>query len=97
MLRLAIRQLLLALRVLVSLMLPATTSLYFTDVFTSSGSTPTYCGTGCDADFGTCDPKPDEIADTTNGLCGPEFLATCLNFGTKTCCSQYNFWYVSSS
>lgn len=48
-------------------------------------------------DFGTCNPGSDEIKDTTNGLCGPEFQATCLNFGTKTCCSPYNYWYVAQN
>ncbi|KAI5465418.1 hypothetical protein BGZ63DRAFT_103798 [Mariannaea sp. PMI_226] len=55
------------------------------------GKTDTYCGTGCDVDFGECNPKSDSVTDTTNGLCGSAFKATCANYGTKTCCSQYGF------
>lgn len=58
----------------------------------SSGSSESYCGTGCDADFGSCTPSGSDIHDTTNGLCGPGVRASCGNYGDKTCCSQYGFW-----
>ncbi|KPM43681.1 hypothetical protein AK830_g2910 [Neonectria ditissima] len=56
------------------------------------GSSDGYCGTGCDTDFGECNPTSEGVSDTTNGLCGSAFDATCANYGTKTCCSQYGFW-----
>ncbi|KAH7329528.1 hypothetical protein B0I35DRAFT_420375 [Stachybotrys elegans] len=56
-----------------------------------SGSGASYCGTGCDIDFGTCDNRSEGVSDTTNGLCGARFDATCLNYGDRTCCSQYGF------
>ncbi|TQV92463.1 hypothetical protein V2A60_007152 [Cordyceps javanica] len=56
------------------------------------GSGDRYCGTGCDVDFGTCNNVPPGISDTTNGLCGTKFSATCLNFGSKRCCSENGFW-----
>ncbi|KAK7427159.1 hypothetical protein QQZ08_006272 [Neonectria magnoliae] len=56
------------------------------------GSSDSYCGTGCDTDFGECNPTSGDVSDTTNGLCGAAFDATCANYGTKTCCSQYGFW-----
>lgn len=49
-----------------------------------SGSTDTYCGTGCDVDFGECNPTSGNITDTTDGLCGSTYKATCANYGTKT-------------
>ncbi|KAF4968388.1 hypothetical protein FSARC_4185 [Fusarium sarcochroum] len=55
------------------------------------GSNDTHCGTGCDADFGSCTPPEGEIHDTTNGLCGSEVKATCSNYGSKTCCSSYGY------
>ncbi|RMJ18957.1 hypothetical protein CDV36_001353 [Fusarium kuroshium] len=55
------------------------------------GSSDPYCGTGCDADFGSCKPPSGEIHDTTNGLCGSKFKATCANYGSKKCCSPYGF------
>ncbi|WAO96946.1 Hypothetical protein NCS54_01464300 [Fusarium falciforme] len=56
------------------------------------GSSDAYCGTGCDSDFGECKPPTGSIQDTTNGLCGSTFKATCANYGSKTCCSQYGYW-----
>lgn len=61
-------------------------------VMACSGSSSSYCGTGCDPNFGTCTPVSGGISDTTNGLCGTKFMATCSNYGAKTCCSQYGFW-----
>ncbi|KAF7556876.1 hypothetical protein G7Z17_g1166 [Cylindrodendrum hubeiense] len=61
------------------------------------GSSGTYCGTGCDTDFGECNPTSEDVTDTTNGLCGAAFDATCKNYGTKTCCSQYGFCGSSST
>ncbi|ATY64953.1 chitin deacetylase [Cordyceps militaris] len=55
------------------------------------GFSDMYCGTGCDGDFGTCNNVPPGTSDTTNGLCGAKFSATCLNFGSKTCCSENGF------
>ncbi|KAH7108973.1 hypothetical protein EDB81DRAFT_954408 [Dactylonectria macrodidyma] len=55
------------------------------------GSKSTHCGTGCDTDFGECNPTSEDVTDTANGLCGSAFDATCANYGTKTCCSQYGF------
>jgi peptidoglycan/xylan/chitin deacetylase (PgdA/CDA1 family) len=56
------------------------------------GSSASYCGTGCDADFGTCTPPSGGgIHDTTNGVCGSEVNASCRNYGSKTCCSQYGY------
>ncbi|TVY79762.1 Chitin deacetylase [Fusarium oxysporum f. sp. cubense] len=55
------------------------------------GSSESYCGTGCDSDFGSCTPSGSDIHDTTNGLCGPGVRASCGNYGDKTCCSQYGF------
>jgi peptidoglycan/xylan/chitin deacetylase (PgdA/CDA1 family) len=55
------------------------------------GSSATYCGTGCDTDFGACNPRDPGVQDTTNGLCGKQFMATCANFGSKTCCSAFGF------
>ncbi|KAH7162176.1 hypothetical protein B0J13DRAFT_490770 [Dactylonectria estremocensis] len=55
------------------------------------GSSDVYCGTGCDADFGECNPTTENVMDTTNGLCGPLVDATCANYGAKTCCSQYGY------
>ncbi|CAF3470990.1 unnamed protein product [Fusarium graminearum] len=56
------------------------------------GSSASYCGTGCDADFGTCTPPSGGgVHDTTNGVCGSEVNASCRNYGSKTCCSQYGY------
>ncbi|KAH6892600.1 hypothetical protein B0T10DRAFT_483971 [Thelonectria olida] len=55
------------------------------------GSTTSYCGTGCDVDFGECNASSGNITDTSNGLCGAKQKATCANYGTKTCCSQYGY------
>ncbi|KAF9878056.1 polysaccharide deacetylase [Colletotrichum karsti] len=55
------------------------------------GSSMTYCGTGCQSGFGSCAPASSDISDTTNGLCGSEYNATCKNNGEKTCCSQYGY------
>lgn len=60
------------------------------------GKTDTYCGTGCDTDFGECNPTSDTTTDTTNGLCGAQLKASCRNYGTKTCCSQYGYCGNSS-
>ncbi len=57
-----------------------------------SGSSESYCGTGCNKDFGECDEVPKGVSDTTNGLCGSNFQAACANFGDKKCCSPYGFW-----
>ncbi|KAJ6444658.1 polysaccharide deacetylase [Purpureocillium lavendulum] len=54
----------------------------------SPGSSPAYCGTGCQPKYGTCDPSSETISNTTVGLCGPSYNATCLYFGQKTCCSK---------
>lgn len=59
-----------------------------------SGSDKTYCGTGCDARFGDCIAASPEPTDTTNGLCGERFNASCSNYGDKTCCSQNGYWWV---
>lgn len=61
------------------------------------GKSDSYCGTGCDTNFGECNPTSDGVSNTTNGLCGSQFRATCANFGTKTCCSQYGFCGDSST
>jgi hypothetical protein len=58
----------------------------------SSGSSPSYCGTGCDVDFGSCSPRPGGVGDSTNGLCGKAFSASCAKFGDKNCCSKFGFW-----
>ncbi|KAK1847684.1 polysaccharide deacetylase [Colletotrichum chrysophilum] len=55
------------------------------------GSSLSYCGTGCQSGFGSCSPPSSGVSDTTNGLCGSDFNATCKNNGDKTCCSQYGF------
>ncbi|KAF4466767.1 chitin binding [Fusarium albosuccineum] len=55
------------------------------------GSSDEYCGTGCDADFGSCKPPEGEVHDTTNGLCGSALKATCSNYGKKKCCSAYGY------
>ncbi|KAL0931506.1 polysaccharide deacetylase [Colletotrichum truncatum] len=55
------------------------------------GSSMTYCGTGCQSGFGSCAPPSEAVTDTTNGLCGKTYNATCKNYGTKTCCSQYGY------
>ncbi|UNI21543.1 hypothetical protein JDV02_007523 [Purpureocillium takamizusanense] len=55
------------------------------------GSSPAYCGTGCNPKYGTCDPTSDTLTNTTVGLCGPSYNATCLYYGTKTCCSKYGY------
>ncbi|KAL7791552.1 carbohydrate esterase family 4 protein [Trichoderma ceciliae] len=60
------------------------------------GNTAQHCGTGCDSNYGDCSVvarnKPRlPITDTTNGLCGVHFSATCANYGNKTCCSKYGF------
>ncbi|KFA48362.1 hypothetical protein S40293_04458 [Stachybotrys chartarum IBT 40293] len=56
------------------------------------GSSANYCGTGCDVDFGTCNPVLPGISNTTNGLCGIAFSASCSNYGDRNCCSQAGFW-----
>ncbi|RKK09351.1 hypothetical protein BFJ63_vAg10892 [Fusarium oxysporum f. sp. narcissi] len=56
-----------------------------------SGSSDSYCGTGCDSNFGECKPPTAAIQNSTNGLCGTTFKSTCANYGTKTCCSQYGY------
>ncbi|WYZ39713.1 hypothetical protein EsH8_IV_000054 [Colletotrichum jinshuiense] len=55
------------------------------------GSSLTYCGTGCQSGFGSCSPQVSGVADSTNGLCGSQYNATCKNYGQKTCCSQYGY------
>ncbi|KAK5989725.1 Chitin deacetylase [Cladobotryum mycophilum] len=55
------------------------------------GSTNAYCGTGCDPNFGQCDPVNGGVANTTNGLCGSHFKTSCIAYGDKTCCSQYGY------
>ncbi|KAM3560334.1 hypothetical protein MY1884_003002, partial [Beauveria asiatica] len=70
---------------------PSSTKTAPTRTTTASGSGDTHCGTGCDVDFGTCSNVPPGISDTTNGLCGARFSATCLHFGSKTCCSANGF------
>ncbi|KAH7216385.1 hypothetical protein DER44DRAFT_857402 [Fusarium oxysporum] len=55
------------------------------------GSSDSYCGTGCDSNFGECKPPTAAIQNSTNGLCGTTFKSTCANYGTKTCCSQYGY------
>ncbi|GJN66712.1 hypothetical protein PLICBS_000731 [Purpureocillium lilacinum] len=55
------------------------------------GSSPAYCGTGCNPKYGTCDPTSETLTNTTVGLCGPSYNATCLYYGTKTCCSKYGY------
>lgn len=57
-----------------------------------SGSDKAHCGTGCDIDFGSCDAVPGGVSDTTNGLCGVAFQASCMHYGSKTCCSAFGFW-----
>lgn len=61
-----------------------------------SGSSPAYCGTGCNTGYGTCTQLPAGLSDTTNGLCGTRFNASCKNYGNKNCCSQSGFWYALS-
>ncbi|OAA53717.1 chitin deacetylase [Cordyceps fumosorosea ARSEF 2679] len=61
------------------------------------GSSNKYCGTGCDVDFGTCNNVSPGISDTTNGLCGAKFAATCLNYGSKRCCSESGYCGDSSA
>ncbi|KAK6207644.1 polysaccharide deacetylase [Colletotrichum tabaci] len=56
------------------------------------GSSLTYCGTACQSGFGSCAPQVSGVSDTTNGLCGSQYKATCKNYGQKTCCSQYGYW-----
>ncbi|PNH67393.1 hypothetical protein VD0001_g7828 [Verticillium dahliae] len=55
------------------------------------GSSPAYCGTGCNTGYGTCTQLPAGLSDTTNGLCGTRFNASCKNYGNKNCCSQSGF------
>ncbi|ROT38089.1 glycoside hydrolase/deacetylase [Sodiomyces alkalinus F11] len=55
------------------------------------GSSPSYCGTGCDNAFGSCLPQSPGISDTTNGLCGEAFQASCANYGDKKCCSPHGY------
>ncbi|KAM5351096.1 hypothetical protein ACJ41O_003819 [Fusarium nematophilum] len=61
------------------------------------GSSDTYCGTGCNWDFGSCKPPEGEVHDTTNGLCGHQFKASCFNYGDKKCCSGWGFCGNSES
>ncbi|KAL7959283.1 carbohydrate esterase family 4 protein [Trichoderma compactum] len=60
------------------------------------GRSDKHCSTGCNPNFGDCPHLDDDklhapIHNTTNGLCGSEHGATCLHFGTKTCCSEYGY------
>ncbi|KAF4774730.1 polysaccharide deacetylase [Colletotrichum scovillei] len=55
------------------------------------GSSLTYCGTGCQSGFGSCSPQSSTVTESSNGLCGSQWNATCKNYGTKTCCSQYGY------
>ncbi|UKZ51156.1 hypothetical protein TrVGV298_004912 [Trichoderma virens] len=58
------------------------------------GRSDKHCGTGCDHNFGDCPLLGDtkfSIQNTTNGLCGHAFEATCLHYGDKSCCSQYGY------
>ncbi|RFU76664.1 polysaccharide deacetylase [Trichoderma arundinaceum] len=63
------------------------------------GNSAKHCGTGCDPKYGDCSVasivprnRPNlVITNTTNGLCGKHFSATCAYYGNKTCCSEYGF------
>ncbi|KAF6833304.1 polysaccharide deacetylase [Colletotrichum plurivorum] len=55
------------------------------------GSSLVYCGTGCQSGFGSCSPPSPGVSDTSNGLCGSQFQATCKNYGEKKCCSASGF------
>ncbi|KAH8123362.1 carbohydrate esterase family 4 protein [Trichoderma asperelloides] len=66
------------------------------------GSSMKHCGTGCDSRHGDCAvqmrPRTNlAIFNTTNGLCGDQFSATCKNYENKTCCSKFGFCGNSSA
>lgn len=56
---------------------------------TNSGSSDSFCGTGCQPSYGSCgipsSPPPD-------GSCGGANAINCTN---GLCCSQYGYWYAS--
>ncbi|KAF2793366.1 carbohydrate-binding module family 18 protein, partial [Melanomma pulvis-pyrius CBS 109.77] len=53
------------------------------------GKTNAYCGTGCNAKFGTCNGSP---AVSTTARCGKGFTAfTCTGSKYGDCCSQYSY------
>ncbi|TDZ73470.1 Chitin deacetylase [Colletotrichum trifolii] len=56
------------------------------------GSSLSYCGTGCQSGFGSCSPPSPGVSDSSNGLCGSQYQATCKNYGQKTCCSAAGYW-----
>lgn len=72
--------------------------------FVHSGSTETYCGTGCRAGPGKCwtlgdgptsntdVPESKDTKPSTDGRCGASSGTTCEGYGSDHCCSSYGYW-----
>ena len=63
----------------------------------ASGSSSTYCGTGCQSAYGTCGVNSTTVAASgtvvsTDGTCGGTNAYTCQGSKFGNCCSQNGWW-----